>query len=185
MIIDSDTALIHGPPGTGKTQTLLEIIRQLVLQTPPKRVLVCGPSNISVDNIALRLPPDLSIVRLGHPARLLPRVLARSLDVLTQTSGAGEIVKDVRQELDSMIAKLAIGGKNRIRGKERKEGWDQVRHLRGEFRFREGKATRDLVASSKVYCPWQPSWILLMMRSLGGVVDAPWCGRVPAPWGEV
>jgi DNA polymerase alpha-associated DNA helicase A len=149
------TALIHGPPGTGKTQTLLEIIRQFTSQSPPKRVLVCGPSNISVDNIVLRLPPDLPVVRLGHPARLLPRVLAKSLDVLSQTSEAGEIVKDVRQELDSLMAKLAVGGKNRIRGKERKEGWEQVRHLRGEFRFREGKATRDLVSSSKVLStPW-------------------------------
>ena len=183
--MNSDTALIHGPPGTGKTQTLLEIIRQLTSHTHLKRVLVCGPSNISVDNIVLRLPPDLPIVRLGHPARLLPRVLAKSLDVLTQTSEAGEIVKDVRQELDSMMAKLAIGGKNRVRGKERKEGWDQVRHLRGEFRFREGKATRDLVASSKVYRPWQPWRVFLMDVDTGGVVNAPWCGRVPAPRGEV
>jgi superfamily I DNA and/or RNA helicase len=41
-----DLALIHGPPGTGKTYTLIEIIRQLVKRG--KRVLVCGPSNISV-----------------------------------------------------------------------------------------------------------------------------------------
>lgn len=39
-------ALIHGPPGTGKTQTVVELVRQLVHQG--KRLLVCGPSNISV-----------------------------------------------------------------------------------------------------------------------------------------
>ena len=143
-----DIALIHGPPGTGKTQTLLEVIRQLA--AAGKRVLVCGPSNISVDNIVLRLPPDLPCIRLGHPARLLPRVVERSLDVLSQTSEAGEIVKDVRTELDEMLAKLILGGKNRIRGKERKEGWDQVKHLRGEFRRREQKTTRDLMTGIKV-----------------------------------
>lgn len=41
-----DIALIHGPPGTGKTYTVIEIIRQLIQQD--KKVLVCGPSNISV-----------------------------------------------------------------------------------------------------------------------------------------
>jgi DNA polymerase alpha-associated DNA helicase A len=143
-----EVALIHGPPGTGKTQTLLEIIQQLTTQG--KRVLVCGPSNISVDNIVLRLPSDLPIVRLGHPARLLPRVIEKSLDVLVQSSEAGEIVKDVRTELDTLMGKLMIGGKSRIRGKDRKEGWEQVRHLRGEYRWRESKSTRDLIESSKV-----------------------------------
>lgn len=53
------------------------------------RVLVCGPSNISVDNIVERLAPHkIPIVRLGHPARLLPSVVNHSLDYLTQTSDA-------------------------------------------------------------------------------------------------
>ncbi|TGZ81023.1 P-loop containing nucleoside triphosphate hydrolase protein [Ascodesmis nigricans] len=143
-----DVALIHGPPGTGKTQTLLEIIRQLAKDG--KKVLVCGPSNISVDNIVLRLPPDLPIIRLGHPARLLPRVVERSLDVLSQTSDAGEIVKDVRNELDGLLGRLVGGGKNRLKGRERREAWENVKQLRGEFRFRESKATRDIVAGSQV-----------------------------------
>ncbi|KAL7266393.1 hypothetical protein RUND412_011062 [Rhizina undulata] len=155
-----EVALIHGPPGTGKTQTLLEIIRQLttpppptsasVPETKPKRILVCGPSNISVDNIILRLPPSLPIVRLGHPARLLPKVVERSLDVLTTTSEQGEIVKDVRGELDSMLGKLLGGGKGRLKGRERKEGWREVGDLRNEFRRREEKCVRDLVGNSKV-----------------------------------
>ncbi|KAF8424475.1 P-loop containing nucleoside triphosphate hydrolase protein [Tirmania nivea] len=144
-----DIALIHGPPGTGKTQTLIEVLQQLV-RIQGKRVLVCGPSNISVDNILLRLPPDIPAVRVGHPARLLPGVVARSLDVLVRTSEAAEIVGDVRKELDEKMKAMAGTGKNRLRGSERREGWREVRELRGEYRRREEGAVRGLVRGSKV-----------------------------------
>lgn len=153
-------ALIHGPPGTGKTQTLLELILQLVTPPPssspsadpprPKKVLVCGPSNISVDNIVLRLPSSLPIIRVGHPARLLPRVIERSLDALTRTSEQGEIVSDVRKEMDSLLGRLNVAGKARLKGKARRDGWTQVRDLRGEYRRREQKCIDELVHGSKV-----------------------------------
>lgn len=144
-----DLALIHGPPGTGKTQTLIEVLQQLV-RAQGKKVLVCGPSNISVDNILLRLPPDIPAVRVGHPARLLPGVVARSLDVLVRTSEAAEIVQDVRRELDEKMKRMAVTGRGRLRGAERKEGWRDIRALRAEYRHREEGAVRSLVAGSKV-----------------------------------
>ncbi|KAK0889599.1 hypothetical protein LTR02_015317, partial [Friedmanniomyces endolithicus] len=52
-LASENVALIHGPPGTGKTHTLIELILQLLDRG--ERVLVCGPSNISVDNIVERL----------------------------------------------------------------------------------------------------------------------------------
>src|SRR3954447_12805240 len=98
------------------------------------RVLVCGPSNISVDNIVERLAPHkVPIVRLGHPARLLPSVLNHSLDVLTRTSEAGAIVKDVRAEMD---AKQASIRKTRT-GRERKAIYAELKELRKEYRQRE------------------------------------------------
>ncbi len=61
----SATIILDGPPGTGKTHTCVELIRQLVKRG--ERVLVCGPSNISVDNIVDRLSKSrLDIVRVGH-----------------------------------------------------------------------------------------------------------------------
>ena len=150
-------ALIQGPPGTGKTQTLLEIILQLATPTmtslsppTPKKILVCGPSNISVDNIVLRLPSSLPIIRMGHPARLLPQVIKRSLDNLTRTSEQGEIINDVRKEMDNLLSKLKATGKARMKGRARKEGWDTVRHLRGESRERENKCVPEIVKWSEV-----------------------------------
>ncbi|KAK0389585.1 hypothetical protein NLU13_3160 [Sarocladium strictum] len=140
-----EIALIHGPPGTGKTHTLIELILQLVKQD--KRILVCGPSNISVDNIVERLSPHkVPILRLGHPARLLPSVLNHSLDVLSQTSEAGAIVKDVRVEMDAKQASI----KKTKSGKERRAIYADLKELRKEYRERERKCVSNLIASSKV-----------------------------------
>ncbi|KAF1351062.1 P-loop containing nucleoside triphosphate hydrolase protein [Delphinella strobiligena] len=144
-VASSDIALIHGPPGTGKTHTLIELILQFLKQG--KRLLVCGPSNLSVDNIVERLSPHkVPMVRLGHPARLLPGVLNHSLEILTRTSEAAEIVKDIRNEMD---AKQASIRKTR-NGRERKAIYGEMRELRKEYRQREGKCIDDLIRTSKV-----------------------------------
>ncbi|KUJ22457.1 P-loop containing nucleoside triphosphate hydrolase protein [Mollisia scopiformis] len=140
-----EVALIHGPPGTGKTHTLIELILQLLKQN--LRVLVCGPSNISVDNIVERLAPHkIPIVRLGHPARLLPSVVNHSLDVLTQTSDAAAIVKDVRKEMDTKQASI----RKTKSGRERKAIYGDLKELRKEFREREKKCIGTLIGGSKV-----------------------------------
>lgn len=86
--------LAHAFVGTGKTHTLIEIIRQLTSATPynpkPLRILICGASNLSVDNILerlLALPPQsgskLKVTRVGHPARVMAHegVLDSTLEV--------------------------------------------------------------------------------------------------------
>lgn len=140
-----EVALIHGPPGTGKTHTLIELILQMVKRD--LRVLVCGPSNISVDNIVERLSPHkVPILRLGHPARLLPSVLENSLDVLTQTSEAGLIVRDIRSEMDAKQASI----KKTMSGRERKAIYGDLKELRKEYRERERRCVDTLIKGSKV-----------------------------------
>lgn len=84
-----DIGMIHGPPGTGKTTTVVELILQTV-KTQRSKVLACAPSNIAVDNIIERLhacDPTLKIVRIGHPARLLESVQQFCLDALVYAHG--------------------------------------------------------------------------------------------------
>ena len=139
-----DLALIHGPPGTGKTYTLIELILQFLDRG--KRVLVCGPSNISVDNIVERLSassPKTNVVRMGHPARLLPGVLGRSLEVLSQGSEQRGLVQDIGKEIEERVKEVR-SGKLKGRG-ERGKIWAEVRELRKEYREREGRVVKEVV----------------------------------------
>ncbi|KAI8321673.1 DNA helicase [Martensiomyces pterosporus] len=141
-----EIALIHGPPGTGKTHTMVEIIRQLASRG--KRLLVCGPSNVSVDNLVERLGRlrGFPMVRLGHPARLLPAAIAHSLDAQTKYSEQGELLRDVRKELDETLAKIP----KCKRYAERRELYSNVRLLRKEFRTREAKVIDQTIGNSTV-----------------------------------
>ena len=144
-IASHEIALIHGPPGTGKTHTLIELILQLIGRG--ERLLVCGPSNISVDNVVERLAPHkIPMVRLGHPARLLPGVLNHSLEVLTKTSEAAAIVSDIRSEMDSKQVSI----RKTRNGRERREIYGEMKELRKEYRQREGRFVGDLLKGSKV-----------------------------------
>ncbi len=74
-----DIAIVHGPPGTGKTTTMVESI-SFTLKTE-KQVLVCAPSNAAVDLLVDKLDEKgLDVVRIGHPARVTEEVLKKTLD---------------------------------------------------------------------------------------------------------
>lgn len=141
-------ALIHGPPGTGKTSTLIECIRHLVAQE--KRVLVCAASNLAVDNVLERLSkhlPGSTLSRLGHPARIMANLSQSTLDYQTMHSDAGVIAKELKAEIEDWTRKLTSG---KLRGKERREGWGEVRELRKEYRKREGAVATGVLNQAKV-----------------------------------
>src|SRR5206468_7288547 len=78
-----DLAIIHGPPGTGKTTTVVELIRQAVRRG--EKVLACAPSNLAVDNLLERLvAAGERAVRPGHPARGLPTLQEHTLDLMVE-----------------------------------------------------------------------------------------------------
>ena len=82
-----DVSLIHGPPGTGKTRTLVELVRQSLARG--EQVLITAASNTAVDNLGERLAQlGVPLVRLGHPARVSQALEARTLDALVDQSEA-------------------------------------------------------------------------------------------------
>lgn len=86
------------------------------------------------------------MIRIGHPARLLPSVVSNSLDVAIKHSGGGMLVNDIRREMDE---KLNTSKKTR-NGAERRKLWEDIRDLRKECKVRERRCTEDIVRTSKV-----------------------------------
>lgn len=76
----NELAVVHGPPGTGKTTTLVQAIKALV-KAENQKVLVVAPSNTAVDLLSEKLHEEgLNVLRVGNPARVTERLTALTLD---------------------------------------------------------------------------------------------------------
>ena len=76
----NELAIVHGPPGTGKTTTLVQAVKYLLKQEP-QQILVVARSNAAVDWLTEKLSDEgLNVLRIGNPARVSERLLSLTLD---------------------------------------------------------------------------------------------------------
>ncbi|MEP0987442.1 AAA domain-containing protein [Ekhidna sp.] len=147
----NDVAFVHGPPGTGKTTTLIKCIKETIRQE--KQVLVCAPSNAAVDLLVERLiDEELNVLRLGHPARLTPDVVENSLDVRISKHPDFQRLKEMRRQSEEY---RAMAGKyKRNFGREEKKQRDllykEARTLKNESRHLENYISDNLVDKAEV-----------------------------------
>jgi superfamily I DNA and/or RNA helicase len=146
-----DVALIHGPPGTGKTTAIVEIIRQAVRRG--RKVLACSPSNLAVDNIFERLLRfGEKAVRLGHPARVLPELRDNTIDLLVERHPdvrlAHKLVKQAMglfREADRHTrAAPKPGAKRQLR--------EDAKSLLADARRLETQAVESILDSARILC---------------------------------
>ena len=96
-----DIGIIHGPPGTGKTTTLVEAISLTVKEE--NQVLVCAPSNAAVDLLADRLDEKgLDVVRMGHPARVTELSLGKTLDAKIARHSSFPELRALRNKMEQV-----------------------------------------------------------------------------------
>jgi len=118
IIAAKDIAIIHGPPGTGKTTTLVQAIRQ-TLKTE-KQVLVCSSSNTAVDLLTEKLHREgINVLRLGNPARISEEVLMNTLDVKMATHESYKELKKYRKTAEEYFR--MAGKYKRTFGREERE----------------------------------------------------------------
>jgi ATP-dependent RNA/DNA helicase IGHMBP2 len=146
-----DVAIIHGPPGTGKTRTVAELVRQAAARG--EKVLACAPSNLAVDNLLERLVrAGEKAIRLGHPARVLPELQAHTLDLLVDAHPdvalARRLIKQASALRDRAArytrAKPAPGARHALR--------QEARALVDDARRIEDQTVEYLLDSATVVC---------------------------------
>ncbi|RLB46741.1 MAG: AAA family ATPase [Deltaproteobacteria bacterium] len=143
-------ALIHGPPGTGKTRTLTEVVRQAVHRGD--RVLVTAASNTAVDNLAERLAAaGTPVVRLGHPARVSTAMEPRTLDALLGATDAFRLARTWTREANALRRRVdSRSSRRRMDRRERRELLGESRRLMRDARKYLNTARRRIVDGAPI-----------------------------------
>ncbi|GCL66111.1 helicase [Rubrivivax pictus] len=99
VITAQDVGIIHGPPGTGKTTTLVQAILETIRRE--RRVLVCAPSNTAVDLLTEKLAErGVNVIRMGNPSRVSDLLLAHTLDARLMAHPSYSKMRAMRQTAD-------------------------------------------------------------------------------------
>lgn len=146
-----DLAIIHGPPGTGKTTTVVELIVQAIERGD--KVLACAPSNTAVDNLLERLVNARQrVVRIGHSARVAERVRAHSLDGLVDQHENMPVIQDMQREAESIFRKVDKWTRSKQPRNYRQELRREAKRLLGDARMLERQAIHSILDRAHVIC---------------------------------
>ena len=181
-----DIAIVHGPPGTGKTTTLVGAISETLKEE--KQVLVCAPSNSAIDLLAEKLGnAGINVLRIGHPARVTQEILGQTLDYrITQHSSYRDL-KAVRRQADeyrNMGHKYKRNFGTRER-EQRKLLLTEAKKLREEAEHLAFYITTDILSKAQVIATTlvgAANYVLKGMRFPTVFIDEASQALEPATW---
>ncbi|MCK7554861.1 AAA family ATPase [Chitinophaga sedimenti] len=148
----NDLAIVHGPPGTGKTTTLVQAIKTLA-KNDPRKILVVAPSNAAVDLLSDKLSgAGLNVLRVGNPARVSERLAALTLD--SKMAGHPQMKDIKRMKKQASEFKNMAHKYKRSFGKaerdQRKALFDEARNIMKQVENTEQYIIDDLMGKAQV-----------------------------------
>jgi len=146
-----DVAVLHGPPGTGKTTAVVELIRQAVRRG--EKVLACALSNLAVDNLLERLlAGGETAVRLGHPARVLPALREHTLDLIVEDHQDTRQARKLAKEAFALFRQARKFTRARPEPGTRQAMRQEARALLADARRLEAQAVERILNGAAVLC---------------------------------
>ncbi|WP_422359829.1 AAA domain-containing protein [Reichenbachiella sp.] len=146
-----DVAIIHGPPGTGKTTTVVQAILETLKSED--QILVCAPSNAAVDLLAEKLGEQkVEVLRIGHPARVTEEILSKTLDAKIANHKDFKDLKALRKQSEEYFAMAGKFKRNfgQSEKKQRKALRDEARALKAQAEHLNYYIVNDIISKSQV-----------------------------------
>ncbi len=151
VVTAQDVAIIHGPPGTGKTTTLVQAILETIRRE--RRVLVCAPSNTAVDLLTEKLAErGVNVIRLGNPSRVSDLLLKHTLDAGVMAHASYAKMHAMRQTAEQHREAASERVRNFGFEERQRRQWlkDEARTLRQAADDLERFMTEDVLESVQV-----------------------------------
>ena len=148
----NELAIVHGPPGTGKTTTLVQAIRALV-RRDGERLLVVAPSNTAVDLLSEKLADEgLNVLRIGNPVRVSERLQSLTLDSRMAEHNAVKEVKKLKKKAGEFrdMAHKYKRNFGKAERDQRKALFDEARSIMKEVERLEQYVLDDVLAKAQV-----------------------------------
>lgn len=145
-------AIIHGPPGTGKTTTLVQAVKTLI-KAGEKRILVTAPSNTAIDLLSEKLASEgLKVLRVGNPAKVSEKLISLTLDSQINSHTSNKEIKMLKKrasEFKGMAHKYkrSFGKAERD---QRKALFDEAYKIMKEVDLLEQYIIEDITTQSQV-----------------------------------
>lgn len=153
IIESKDIAFIHGPPGTGKTTTLVQAIKYTVKDEG--QILVCAPSNAAIDLLVEKLSDQgLNVIRIGHPARVTEQSLSKTLDARIAEHPNFDELRLLRKNMEQTKQKANKYKRSfgHFEKAERRMLREEARQLKSDADTLEFYIINDLLQKSEVIC---------------------------------
>ena len=148
-----DVFCVHGPPGTGKSTVLAAVARAAAGRG---QLLCTAASNAAVDHLLeLCLAEGLRALRIGHPARVSPRLTEHTLDVQVEQHPDRQLARSLFDEAFELLGharKQRTRGRSAQRFANARAAQAEARRVMDEARGLERKAVRDVVERADVLC---------------------------------